>query len=277
MKRVNTKSGLLTLVAFFIFLPKGYSIRELSQVGARDVSLGNASVALVSVFSVFNNQAALARIRNISVAIDYNQPFLIEGFASKALAVVVPTAVSNFAICMQQKGIKGYNESRFGFSMARTIGERVSAGLQFDYFMVDFPEQGRNRGAFLVEIGLMFQTTDKVTVGFHIFNPGRASIESLNLKSNLPAGATTGIALKLSGNLLFAGAFTYCIDNPLNINMGVEYQFHDCFFLRGGLSAKPIRHSAGVGYRFRFCSIDLAFVHHETLGYTPSLSLTLNL
>ena len=277
MNGAIVKTGLLTLALCSIFFSKGYSIGNQNQVGAREVSLGNASVALISAFSVFHNQAALAWMKRLTIATDYRQPYLIEGFAEKSLAAVIPTPVSNFAFGIQQKGIQGYSESRFGFAMAKKLGERFSAGLQFNYFMVDFPEQGRNRGAFLVEIGLMFQTTDKVTVGLHIFNPGRASIESLNLKSNLPAGATTGIALKLSGNLLFAGAFTYCIDNPLNINMGVEYQFHDCFFLRGGLSAKPIRHSAGVGYRIRFCSIDLAFVHHETLGYTPSLSLTLNL
>ena len=277
MKRVNTKSGLLTLVAFFIFFPKGYSIGELSQVGARDVSLGNASVALVSVFSVFNNQAALARIRNISVAIDYNQPFLIEGFASKALAVVVPTAVSNFAICMQQKGIKGYNESRFGFSMARTIGERVSAGLQFDYFMVDFPEQGRVRGTFLIEFGMLYQSQNNLAIGLHVFNPSHSSIESLNNQTNLPFSATTGIALKPSANLVFVSSVAYSVDNPINVRMGIEYQFSESFFLRGGISGKPICHSAGLGYKNQNFGIDFAIVHHQALGYTPSISLTLNL
>jgi len=277
MKRVFIKSGLLTLAAFFILSPKGYSIGDLSQVGARDASLGNASVALVSSFSVFNNQAALARIRSISVAIDYYQPFLIEGFASKALAVVVPTAVSNFAICMQQKGIRGYNESRFGLSMARTIGERISAGLQFNYFMVDFPEQARNKGTFVIEFGMLYQSQNGLAIGLHIFNPSQSSVESLYNQTNLPFSATAGIALKPSANLTFVSSVRYTNDAPVNVGMGIEYQLSDSFFLRGGISGKPICHAAGLGYKNLSFGVDFAIVHHQTLGYTPSISLTLNL
>ena len=276
MKRATVKSELLTLALFFIFFSKGYSIGVETQVGAREVSLGNASVALISPFSVFHNQAALAQVKIISIAIDYRQPFLIEGFAAKALAVVIPTPVSNFAFSLQQNGIQGYNESRFGFAMAKKLGKRISAGLQFNYFLVNFPEQGSSRGTVLIEFGVLFQTTNNVTIGLHIFNPARASIESLNLKSNLPVSATAGIALKPSANLLFVSAIAYCVDNPLNIRMGIEYQFSESFFLRGGLSGKPIRHSAGLGYKCKFFATDFAFVHHETLGYTPSISLTLN-
>lgn len=277
MKGVNVKYRLLTLVAFFVFFSKGYSIGDNNQVGAREVALGNASVAIISPFSVFNNQAALALFKNVSVAVDFRQPYLIEGFSSKALAFVIPTTLSNFAVGIQQKGIPGYNESRFGLSMARALGNRVYAGIQFNYFMIDFPEQGSRRGTFLIEFGMLYQTTHNLTIGLHIFNPSRASIESLNFKSELPVSATAGIALKPSANLVFVSAVAFCYDNPLNIRMGIEYQFSDCFFLRGGLSGKPIRHSAGLGFKNRNFSVDFAIVHHETLGYTPSISLTLNL
>jgi len=277
MKVVIVKYGTLTLVLFFIFFSKGFSIGDDTQIGAREVSLGNASVAIISPFSAFHNQAALAQVKSMTVAVDYRQPYLIEGFASAALAFVIPTPVSNFAFSLQQKGIPGYHESRFGCSMARTLGKKVSAGIQFNYFMIDFPEQGSNRGTFLIEFGLLFQTSNQLTIGLHIFNPSRASIESLNLKSNLPVSATAGIALKPSANLVFVSAVSYCIDCPLNLRMGIEYQFFDCFFLRGGLSGKPVRHSAGLGYKNRNFGIDFAIVHHEKLGYTPSISLALNL
>lgn len=276
MKRASLRSGLLALAAFFISFLQGYSIGDETQIGAREISLGNAGVALISAFSGFHNQAALAGINKVSIAIDYRQPFLIEGFAEKALAAVIPTSVSNFAFNLQQKGIQGYSESRFGFAMARTLGNRFSAGLQFNYFMVDFPEQGSNRGTFLIEFGILFQTTNNVTFGLHIFNPAGASIESLNLKTNLPVSATTGIAIKPSANLLFVSAIAYCADRPMNISMGIEYQFSDSFFLRCGLSGKPIQHSAGIGYKCHYFATDVALVHHESLGYTPSISFVLN-
>jgi len=276
MERAAVRTWLLTLALLFNFLSKGYSIGDQTLVGAREVSLGNASVALISPFSVYHNQAALAWIKSISIAVDYRQPFLIDGFAEKAFAAVIPTPLSNFAFSVQQNGIPGYNESRFGFAMAKKLGERFSAGLQFNYFLVDFPEQGSSQGAFLIEFGVLYQTSNNIAIGLHIFNPSQASIESLNLKSKLPVSATAGISLKPSEDLLLVSAVSYCIDRPLSIRLGIEYQFSDCFFLRGGISGKPIQHSAGFGYKSHYFETDFALVHHETLGYTPSISLILN-
>ena len=268
------KSGLFTLVLFFNFLSRGYSIGDQSSVGAREVSLGNASVALISTFSAFHNQAAMALLKNFSVAVDYRQPYLIEGYSEKSLAVVLPAVVSNFALSVHQKGIPGYNETHFGFAMAKTLGKRISAGIQFNYFLVGFPEQGSSRGTFFMEFGVLFQPSTDVTFGLHVFNPAHASIESLNFKSDLPVSVTAGLALKPSVNLLFVSDIVYSGDGPINIRMGIEYQFYDCFFLRGGVSGKPIRHSAGLGYKNRYFGVDFAIVHHETLGYTPSISLS---
>jgi hypothetical protein len=276
MKLAIQKSGILSLSLFFISFFQGYSIGDGTHVGARDVSLGNASVALISAFSVFHNQAALAQINCVTIAIDYRQPFLIEGFADKALSLVIPSSVSNFAISLQQKGIQNYSESRFGIAMARAFGNRFSAGLQFNYFMVGFPELGSSRGTFLIEFGMLFKTTNNIIIGLHIFNPARASIESLYLRSNLPVCATAGIALKPSVNILLVSSVKICLENPFNISMGIEYQFSDSFFLRCGLSGKPIRHSAGLGYKCSYFAVDVALAHHETLGYTPSISLVLN-
>jgi len=277
MKQSTRKSALLTLTVIFITFLKGYSIGNETQVGARDISMGNASVALSSPFSVFHNVAALAPIGGISVAIDYRQPYLIEGFSQKALALVVPTPTATFAIGIQQQGIENYQESRFGLAMAKKFGENFSAGLQFNYFMIGFPEQGRNRGTFLIDFGILVKTSGNLKLGLHVFNPAGASIESLNLKSKLPLRVTAGIALNPADRLLLTSALEYRTESPMNIGLGIEYQLSDCLFLRCGVSGKPIRHSAGLGYRYKAFRIDFAIVHLQSLGYTPSISLTLNI
>ena len=276
MKQAKLKSALLTLVIIFIPFLKGYSIGNETQIGAREVSLGNASVALISTFSVFHNQAALARIKGVSAATDFRQPFLIEGYSDKALAVVVPTSHSNFAFGIHQKGLSSYHETRLGVAMARNFGEKFSAGIQFDYFMMNFPEQGRSRGTCFIEFGILYQMKRNVIIGLHIFNPSNAFIESLNFISRLPFIATAGIVYKPADNILITNAEEYSMNSRLNISMGIEYLFSDRFSLRCGLSGEPVRHSAGIGYKWNIFTIDFAMVHHETLGYTPSFSLILN-
>lgn len=276
MEQAKFKSALLTLVIICAIFLKGYSIGNDTPIGAREVSLGNASVALISTFSVFHNQAALARIKRVSAAIDYCQPFLIEGYSDKALAVVVPTSNSNFAFGIYQKGLLGYHETRLGIAMARNFGEKFSAALQFDYFMIDFPEQGRSRGTCFIEFGILYQIKPNLIIGVHIFNPSNASIESLNFISRLPFIATAGVVLKPADHLLITNAEEYSVNSRLNISLGIEYQFSDRFFLRCGLSGEPVRHSAGIGYKWNIFTIDFAMVHHQTLGYTPFFSLILN-
>ena len=276
MDQAQIKSAFLTLVIVFIPFLKGYSIGNETQVGAREVSLGNASTALISTFSVFHNQAALARIKGVSAAVDYRQPFLIDGYSDKAIAVVVPTSLSTFGFGIQQKGFLDYHETRLGLAMARNFGEKFSVGLQFDYFMIDFPEQGRSRGTFFIEFGLLFQPKHNLSFGLHIFNPSNAFVESLNFISHLPFIATAGLVFKPSDHFLIANSMEYSVNNPLNISLGIEYQFSEHFSLRCGLSGEPVHHSLGIGYKWNVFSIDFAMMHHEILGYTPSFSLTLN-
>ena len=277
MKQAKLIYALLTLLLLSGVCLKGYSIGNETQVGAREVSMGNGSVALISPFSVFQNQGALAFIKDFSVAIDYRQPYLIETLSDRAVALVLPFSPATFAIGIEQMGIPDYNESRFGLAMAKKFGERFSAGLQFNYFMIDFPEQGRSRGTFLIEFGILYQTRSNMAFGLHIFNPAKGTIESLNLRKQYPFRANSGIALKPSEHLIFTGAIGYCSDLPLNLSMGIEYQLNDRFFFRGGISGEPVQHSFGIGYKYNSFGIDFAIMHHKTLGYTPSLSMNLTI
>ena len=276
MKQAMLKSALLTLVIILMTFFKGYSIGTDAQIGAREVSLGNASVALISTFSVFHNQAALARIKGVSAAIDYRQPFLIEGYSDKALAVVVPTTLLSFAFGIDQKGLPDYHETSLGIAMARKFGEKFSAGLQFDYFMMDFPEQGRSRGTCFIELGLLYQPKPTVMIGVHIFNPSNAFIESINFISRLPVIASGGISFKPTDRLLIATAGDYTFNSQPIVSLGVEYLFSERFSIRCGLSGVPVHHSAGIGYKWSVFAIDFAMFHHQSLGYTPSFSFILN-
>jgi hypothetical protein len=277
MQELHFKSALLTLVVILNLILQGYSIGDETQIGAREVALGNSSVALVSVFSAFNNQAALARIGRFTTALDYQQPFRINGYSQKSLALVIPLKLANFGVSLKQKGILNYNETRMGLALARNFGPGFSAGIQFNYFMMDFPEQGSQRGTFLIECGILYEVTNNLLIGVHLFNPAHATIESLNLKAILPLRLTTGFSIKPSSSFLLSSAFDYSSEIPFQICFGIEYQLAHRFFLRCGVSGKPIRHAVGLGYKYKFLAFDFALLHHDNLGYTPSICLTLNL
>jgi len=200
MKQAKLTSVLRTLLIFFFSFFKGYSIGNETQIGAGEVSMGNASVTLISPLALFHNQAALARIKSVSRALDYRKPYLIAGYSKQTLAIGLP-----------------------------------------------------------------------------IFNPSSPNIESLNLSSRLPFRANFGIGLRLSDQLLITSELRYCSINPVNLGAGIEYKLTDRFFLPCSVSGKPVRHSLGPGFKQKSFEIDFALLHHESLGYTPSISLILNI
>lgn len=277
MKRNTTIIGILTFALLVSIINKGYTIGDFYSIGAREISLGNATVALATPFSIFNNQAALAKITNTTISLDYQTPYMIEGWSIKSLSFLLPSSLSTFGLSMQQQGIQNYNETRLGLTMAKSLGKKFSAGIQFNYFMLNFPEQGRSRGTFIVEFGTLYQTAKNLAIGIHIFNPAYSSIRSLNLDYQLPFIATIGMTIKPADQLSLMASISHHSGNPLNFGTGIEYQLMENFFLRCGISGKPIQHAAGIGYRWNHIELDFAFVHHELLGYTPSFSIDLKL
>jgi len=71
MKRYKFKSALLTLLLSFTTLLKGYSAGYEIQVGDREVSIGNTSVTHITLFPIFDTQAAQAYPEDFSIPINF--------------------------------------------------------------------------------------------------------------------------------------------------------------------------------------------------------------
>ncbi|MGL5913802.1 MAG: hypothetical protein ACRCZB_06520, partial [Bacteroidales bacterium] len=59
-----------------------------------------------------------------------------------------------------------------------------------------------------------------------------------------------------------------------NAKFGVEMMIKNVLALRLGFSAKPVEIFAGLGYTHRNLLLEVAFERHESLGYSPQISLT---
>jgi hypothetical protein len=58
MKRFAEKTWLLTLALYLMFLQKGYSIGDQTQVVVGEVLYGNVFIASISPFLIFHNQVS---------------------------------------------------------------------------------------------------------------------------------------------------------------------------------------------------------------------------
>ena len=108
----------------------------------------------------------------------------------------------------------------------------------------------------------------------HIFNPGQ---QELNEHSQVPSRLRLGLRYNISEGLYFISEADKRLDSPFNVHIGLSYKIIEVLDLRAGFNTNPGIFSFGLAYHIndKF-SIDGAYSYHETLGYTPGLSIKWN-
>src|SRR5262245_21201539 len=107
---------LLFSIICFPFLTKAGN--EPQSIGARSNALGNASITLSDPFSLFNNQAAMAFVNNISIGLYTERRFMLKELSYNAGGVTLPTKSGVFGLSANYYGFDLYNEKKIGLAYA---------------------------------------------------------------------------------------------------------------------------------------------------------------
>lgn len=235
--------------------------------------MGNAFVSQYNEFSTFHNQAGLAAFNRTSVSIFYENRYLVPQMSIRAIMVTLPTSGGNFAFQFNSFGPPEWAESNFGIAYSRFLNEKLSAGVQLNYFGSKLPELNNTAMSVSFETGVIYRVTEKTYWGIHLANPLSPAINTTMYRTEIPWRFTLG------GHTSFTDDFTlsYEIEKIKTympyLKLGGEWQATQGVFLRGGVNTSPMKFFAGFGYHTQLLKIDAAFSYHNYLGYVPSISL----
>ncbi len=246
---------------------------ENYPVGARSLALSHASVSFSDVWSPFHNQAGIAGLNSFSTGFFYESRFGVDELSLTAGSVVLPVQPGIFALSFFQFGKGTFKENKFGLAFARNFSEKLSAGIQLDYFLQTFPENERSYGFATFEGGVIFYPSESFTLGAHVFNPVSGGIETPAGKNEMPVVFRVGGNYRFDEMLMIAFETEKDNQNPLLIKTGIEFFPVENFALRMGVSGKPFKYTTGIGYRIGNFSADAGFGYHGNLGFTPSVSI----
>ena len=266
----------IALLLFIVSLSKLQAI-ENRAVGGRPTALSQAYISVSDIWSSYHNQAGIAGITNYSVGVFYESRFMIEELSLAAGTFVLPTKTGNFGVSFYQFGKGSFNEQKLGLAFAKQLSEKFRAGVQLDYLSQRFPENRRSKGFATFEAGMIYNPNKQFFLGAHVFNPISGEIETLNGKLIVPA------VFRFGGHLLFTDWSMVILEFqkneglPVLIKSGIEFVPIENLALRFGVSGKPIRISAGIGYKIKKVITDIGFSYHGNLGLTPSVSLQFEL
>ena len=276
MRKRDLKTGLLICLLLQIQCLSSSAIERISAIGAREAAMALAVVALPGHFSIFQNQAFLAEEKFPSLNLSFRQPWLIKGYHESALSLVFPIPSAVLSLGVAQSAVATYKETSVSISMAKKLTRKLSAGICINYFFLNLPGTSQSTGSFQVDCGIGYQHSRRLSLGIHLRNCAQTAAETFQYNLLFPLVIRSGASCRLSEQLLLAGETTFEKVGGVAFRFGTEYKLIENFLLRGGLTTNPFQHSFGFGYRWRFCQLDFALVHHEILGYSPLFSINFN-
>lgn len=274
-------------------------------VTAKGESMGQAIVASVDDASAtFYNPAGLMNIKGSDIILGYtsmpadvNLSYLS---AAKRLSDSDVIAVSAFGMnsgemiertILNPEGTGrtfGYLDYSFGVSYAHNFTMDLSIGFNVNYLMLNPMSNEFSTHSWSANMGLQYNTNltgilEGLKIGMMVSNFG-PEIMTINESYSLPLKYTVGISkpvnLSREHNILIAANWVKAIDEEEKTQLGMEYNFQNKFFLRGGykFASELQTWSGGAGFyqsvsdlvlRIDYCYSDfgdLEALHRISIG-----------
>lgn len=265
-------AGLFLLALFATISSYCQVLRK--PVAAAYTGPGAYSINYIDVFSFSSNQASLAQIKNATAGVYSERKFLLTALSSYNGAVALPTSSGNFGLKAGYYGFSDYNETQLGLAYARSLGNKVDLGVQFDYNNIHIAGYG-NASAVSVEIGAIMHITGQLHTGIHINNPVGGKFGK-DQEEKLPSVYTAGLGYEASEKFFISTEIIKEEDQPVNINAGIQYKFLPQLLVRGGVSTATSSVWIGIGVLWKTFRVDVATTYHPQLGITPGLLILFN-
>ena len=238
--------------------------------GAYTSGFGNIAAVSASVYSMFNNQAGLADVKDKAVVGGGERRYVWAEVGLYGAGFALPTKSGTFGVGVSGFGIPAYKQQKIGLAYGRQLWQGIRLGGQLDYFRTAISEYG-NRGVFSFEIGVQADLTKDLIIGTHIANP--YPVEMVE-GDNLPTVFQMGLLYKVSEKASFGMELEKDIDFPLRVKAGVAYRPVQKFEIRSGFSSDPSNFHFGLGCFFtKNMVIDMGTQYDLTLGLATSAAV----
>jgi len=243
--------------------------------GARSAGIGNASVALSDLFAFHHNPGAIGFLEQGGAAVSYENRYLLRELQQQSFVVAQPLKTGVVSIGGQFYGYENFRTTRIGAGYSLQLTDNFSAGVQLNYLNLRLDPFYGVRHAVTAEVGGLLKIDEKLSLGFAVFNIGRARLAEFE-DDRFSTIMRLGAFYQLSEHLAFAVEIGKDITYATRLRTGIEYNPTDRFYFRTGVQTAPVELSGGFGVKFDQFMLDFGTHFHQSLGWTPGVSLLYN-
>jgi hypothetical protein len=259
----------VSVLFIFLFSSASGSDPCFPAAGAAEAGMSYSCVMGSGFWSSFHNQALLPFNASASFGFNYQNRFNIKELGTRSAGLVIPAGKAGIGAIYNHFGYKDFTRHSAGLACGLKLSEKISAGIQTDFLSEKTAGEYNERRSLTFEAGLLIIPSEKIRVGFHLFNPVPNSIR----KSYLPSSIRAGAGIWLSSIVFASAEAEMSTGKNLNLKTGFEYQPAKNIRIRGGFTSENTSFSFGIGCLLKFAQLDLGFSTHERLGVTSAASI----
>jgi len=230
---------------------------------------GNASVAYNSDWQPFQNPAALAQTQQSSLTLLYENRYITSELGNAVASVAVPTKYVNVGASFSYFGYAAYNEMLSSITLARSFGQVLHIGVEFDYYTLYLSPSERYRGTLTAQVGVQLQVLPNFVIGFNVFNPVFSQIKTDLLTKPLPSVFSLGTNYQLHEKVSWLVQIDKEVHSPMRWATGFEYAPFEEFTVRvGGYGSNYFVPTLGAAFGFDGFRFHLQTEYRYPLGLT---------
>ncbi len=267
---LNSKNKAFFLLVFILLLSnKSFSVQDNKIEEGKAAAMANTSVTLTDIWSIYHNQAGLGYIEDISLGAFHQSGFIKEQ-NMQGIAFALPTKTGTIGASYSYYGFSQYNEMQAGLAFGRSFSKYFSVGLQLNYLYTHIAGNYGNANSVNFEIGILSQPIDNLLIGVHVYNPTHSKMGN----EEIPTIFNIGVSYLFSEKVMFAIGTEKDLNQDAIFKAGIDYKLINFISLQAGISTNPSRYSFGIGFHYEKINAHVGFMNHQTLGYTPSFTLS---
>jgi len=232
-------------------------------IGSRAQGLAYASACLEDEWSVFNNVAGMATVKQMTAGFTYASHPSLTSFNRMAAVFVTPVPLGTVAAGIYRFGDDLYSEQLLVAGYANSFG-LASLGMKVQY--VQYRTEGYGTAsAVSLSFGGIARITSNLAVGAHIMNVTQPEIATED-KERLPVILTAGVSFTPSEKLFLTTEIEKDLDYDFTWKSAFEYRPLKKFVFRSGFNIRPDAGFIGVGFVPTRYTIDYALRYQPGFG-----------
>lgn len=268
----------LIIIAFIAFVANSKVLYSQATLGARELSMGQATTALPeSDWSLFSNPAMITSTEH-GVSFFGVRYYGLEELTDLAVAAVIPTSIGSLAFGAHRFGDDLYNESRLRFGYKKEY-QGFHFGLVANYNHLVIGGGYGSAGAIGLDVGIAAMIANRLWLAAKATNINQPSYGEYNgLSEELARDLSIGFSYQIADLLIFSTEAVKDVRFPISYRAGFDAKILGSFRGRAGVTTEPVTFAGGFGLLSKFWAVNIGVQQHEDpiLGMSPAMDLRLS-